>query len=238
MPASYLKDLKKLEKKLNYNFKNLELLLEALTHTSFSNEVPREHIPHNERLEFLGDAVLGLVVVEELFMAKEHLKESEMAKLKAFLVSKSVLAKLAKNIKLGSYLRLGKGEETSGGREKENILADAIEAVFGAIFLDSNYTEAKRVITALMRKRLDSTIKTKHAHDYKTELQELSQHIFGVLPEYRTVKEEGQEHSKKFTVEVFINGKKTGRGKGKSKKEAQMKAARGALKKLKALEKE
>jgi len=238
MPASYLKNLKKLEKKLNYNFKDTKLLLEALTHTSYSNEAPQEGIPHNERLEFLGDAVLGLVVVEELFSAKEHLKESEMAKLKAFLVSKSVLAKMARNIKLGSYLRLGKGEETSGGRKKENILADAMEAVFGAIFLDSNYTEAKNVITALMRKRLDSTIKTKHSHDYKTELQELSQHMFGLLPEYRTIKEEGEEHSKEFTVEVFINGKKMGRGKGKSKKEAQMKAARGALKKLKSLEKE
>ncbi len=233
MPASYLKSLKNLEKRLNYNFRDINLLVEALTHTSFSNEAPNEHIPHNERLEFLGDAVLGLAVVEELYRAKEGMKESEMAKLKAFLVSKSVLARVAKDIKLGRYLRLGKGEDASGGRQKENILADAMEAVFGAVFLDSNYEKAKDVISRLMRKRLDSTIRTGHAHDYKTELQELTQQLHGSLPEYRTIKEEGQEHNKEFTVAVYVNGKRLGRGKGKSKKEAQMKAARGALRKLK-----
>ncbi len=229
MPASYSRNLKKIETAINYTFKNQALLLEALTHSSYSNEHPEEAAPYNERLEFLGDAVLGLSVVEELFKAEQRLTESEMAKLKAFLVSKTVLSDLAREINLGASLRLGKGEEASGGRDKDNILADALEALFGAVFLDSDYTTVKKLIISLMGNILTETIRTRQSHDYKTDLQELTQQRYGCLPEYRIVKEEGKEHKKTFTIEVLINGEPLGTGKGRSKKEAQMNAARKAL---------
>ena len=233
MPASFSRSLKKFESTLNHHFKDPALLVEAVTHSSFSNEHPEEAPTDNERLEFLGDAVLGLSVVEELFKIEEPLSESEMAKLKSFLVSRTVLSEAARRLKLGSVLRLGKGEEASGGRDKENILADALEAVLGAVFIDSNYETAKRVIINILGERIRKTVKTRKSHDYKTELQELTQNIYSSLPEYRVVKEEGEEHNKTFTVEVVIVGECMGSGKGRSKKEAQIKAARQALKRLK-----
>lgn len=236
MPASFLKNLKRLEASINYSFREQSLLLEALTHSSYLNEHPDEMVSHNERLEFLGDAVLGLTVVEDLYKAGENLSESEMAKLKSFLVSRMVLSDTARQLRVGSFLRLGKGEEGSGGRDKDNILADAIEALFGAVFLDGGYAEAKRIIKNILGSEIRKTITTRKSHDYKTELQEMTQNIHGRLPEYRVISEEGEEHAKTFTVEVIVNGKLTGTGSGRSKKEAQMRAAREALKKLTGME--
>ncbi len=232
MPASLSKSLKRFESLLSYRFRDPSILVEALTHSSYSNEHPDEAPTYNERLEFLGDAVLGLTVVEALFKAEERLPESEMAKLKSFLVSRTVLSEAARRLGLGSVVRLGKGEEASGGRNKDNILADALEAVFGAVFLDGNYNSARKVILSTLGGEIDKAIQTGMSHDHKTELQELTQNLYGSLPEYRVVKEEGKEHNKVFTVEVLIEGRRMGRGRGRSKKEAQMKAAREALDRL------
>jgi len=233
MPVCCLESLKKIESAINYTFKDRSLLLTALTHSSYSNEHSNEATENNERLEFLGDAVLGLVVSEFLYKTSEHLSEAEMAKYKAYLVSKTVLAETARKINVGDSLRLGKGEELSGGRDKDNILADAMEAIIGAVLLDSGYAEAQAVIMKILGQHIVHTLKQKSLHDYKTELQEWTQNIFGSLPEYKLISEKGKEHNKVFTVDVIVDGVVAGRGKGKSKKEAQMMAAKEALKNIK-----
>lgn len=232
MLASSSKNLKTIESSIGYRFNNQTLLLEAVTHSSYSNEHPREAPDCNERLEFFGDAVLGLVIVEELFNSEERLSESEMAKLKSYLVSKTVLHASAKRLNLSSALFLGKGEESSGGRNKDNILADALEALMGAVFLDSDYATARKVILRILNESIRKTIETGKAHDYKTDLQEMTQEIFSSLPEYKLVMEEGEEHDKIFTVEVLVGGTLMGMGKGRSKKDAQMKAAKEAIARL------
>jgi ribonuclease-3 len=229
MPVSSSRNLKIIEDLIGYTFQNNSLLLEALTHSSYSNEHPDEDPPYNERLEFLGDAVLGLVVVEELYRGNSSMSESEMSKLKSFLVSKVVLADLSRRLELGEYILLGKGEESSGGRDKDNILADALEALLGAIFVDSNYISAREATLRLFGATIQETIEGGRSYDFKTELQEVTQNKYNALPEYRVVREEGEEHDKTFVVEVYINKKSMGMGMGKSKKEAQMSAAEKAL---------
>ncbi len=229
MPASYSKSLEKFEKELGYSFKDRALLLEALTHRSFHHENPDKAPSYNERLEFLGDSVLGLVVVEHLFKSAERYSESTMAKIKSYLVKESILSDVASMLSLGKYLRLGKGEEETGGREKKSLLCDAIEAVFGAIYLDGGYDTARETILRLFEDKINAAISSGEFYDFKTELQEESQMRFGTLPEYRVVSQEGEAHKKVFTVDVFIAGKKFGRGRGRSKKEAQTLAAKEAL---------
>jgi ribonuclease-3 len=228
--SPFQKNIEDIEGLLGYQFKVKQLLIDALTHKSYHHENPAEAIQHNERLEFLGDSVLGLVIAEELFL--NELTESDMSKMKSYLVNESVLFEIASTIHIGKYLRLGRGEEVTGGRQKRSIISDAVEAVFGAIFLDSNYETAKSVILKLFSDKVDSIISKKEGYDFKSELQEKSQSIFGILPEYRIVKQEGEEHKKVFTAEVYINGRLYGSGIGKSKKDAQMNAAKKALKKL------
>jgi len=227
-----LKDIADLEKRFSYVFKNRKLLTEALTHRSFYHENPDKSITHNERLEFLGDSVLGFVIVEYLFSSDKEFTESIMAKIKSYLVKESILSEIADSISLGKYLKLGKGEEATGGRAKKSILADTIEALLGAIYLDGGYKKVKAVVLKLFRKEIDTLMDSTRFYDFKTELQEKTQLLFGVLPEYRVVKQEGEEHEKVFTIEVFIEGKKFGKGSGKSKKEAQTLAAREALSQL------
>lgn len=229
MPVSFSKNTRELEDSLGYQFKNSELLIEALTHKSYHHEKPDESPKYNERLEFLGDSVLGLVIAEALFINETPLTEADMSKMKSYLVKESVLFDIASRLSLGKYLRLGKGEESTGGRQKKSILSDAVEALFGAIFLDSNYETVKAVILRLFSDKIDRIISKKEGYDFKSELQEKSQSMFGVLPEYRIVKQEGEEHKKVFTVEVYINGRFYGSGIGKSKKDAQMNAAKEAL---------
>lgn len=233
MPVYYSEKLENLEKDIGYLFNNRQLLIDALTHKSFYHENPDKASSHNERLEFLGDSVLGLVIVEYLFNYNAEFTESLMSKIKSYLVRGSLLADIASEISFGWYLRLGKGEEDTGGRRKRSILADTLEAVFGAVYLDGGYKAAREVILKLFKVRIISVISSGKYHDYKTELQEKSQTIFGVLPEYRVVCQEGDEHRKTFTVEVFVKGEKLGRGKGKNKKEAQTIAAKEAIEKLK-----
>jgi len=221
-----------LEAQLGYTFKNKALLTEALTHRSFYYENPDTSTMHNERLEFLGDSVLGFVVVEYLFLSDKNLKESAMAKIKSYLVKEAVLSEVANSLSLGTYLRLGRGEEATGGRTKKSLLSDAVEAILGAIYVEGGYQEAREVVLSLFREKMDTIMHSAVLSDYKTDLQEKTQLLFGVLPEYRVIKQEGEEHKKIFTIEVYINGKKFGRGTGRSKKEAQTFAAKEALSRL------
>lgn len=233
MPVSYLKDITKLEKGLGHSFNNRELINEALTHKSFQHENPDKVFAHNERLEFLGDSVLGLVVVEYLFSHKPALSEALMSKIKSYIVRGSFLSDVASELNIGRYLRLGRGEEDTGGRQKGNILADAMEAVIGAVYIDSGYVAAREVVLRLLKRKIIAVITSGQYCDYKTELQEKSQLVFGVLPEYRLIKQEGEEHHKTFTVTVFIAGENYGSGMGKSKKEAQTEAAKEAMERMK-----
>jgi ribonuclease-3 len=218
-----------LENILGYSFKNRQILFNALTHRSFFHENPGKTEDYNERLEFLGDSVLGFVIVEYLYLSDSSLAESIMAKAKSYLVKESVLSEVAASLSLGKYLRLGKGEESTGGRMKKSLLADAMEAVFGAVYLDGGYEKARRVILGLFQKKVDSVLISGEFHDFKTELQEKTQLLFNSIPEYRTVRQAGEEHRKLFTVDVYIEGQKLGTGFGKSKKEAETNAAQKAL---------
>ncbi|MEJ2314172.1 MAG: ribonuclease III [Nitrospirota bacterium] len=225
-------DPPELQKRIGYGFRNEDALIEALTHKSFHHEHPEEEAVHNERLEFMGDSVLGLVVAEYLFGSGAELNEAGMSRIKAHIVKGRVLAEVAREISLGNYLRLGKGEEESGGRKKVSILANALEALFGAVFADGGYERAKDVILELLRERVDAAIASGDFADFKSDLQELCQVRFGSLPEYRLVEQEGQDHLKVFTFEVFVEGRPVGRGRGASKKEAQTRAAEEALRRL------
>ncbi len=225
-------DIAELEKRLGYLFKKKGLLIEALTHRSFYHENPDKADTYNERLEFLGDSVLGFVIVEYLFSSKNKFTESVMAKTKSYLVKESILSEIASSISLGKYLRLGRGEEATGGRTKRSLLADAIEAVFGAVYVDGGYKKTKELVLRLFKEKIDAILSSGEFHDFKTELQEKTQILFGAIPEYRMVKQEGEEHKKIFTVEVYVAGERFGRGCGKSKKEAETLAAKEALGKL------
>ena len=221
-----------LEAELGYTFHDRALLREALTHSSFFHENPAKAKTYNERLEFLGDSVLGFVIVEYLFLQDSMLSESVMAKTKSYIVKESILSETARSISLGSYLRLGKGEEATGGRKKPSLLADAVEALLGAVYIDAGYKKTRDLILRLFREKIDRILSSGEFLDFKTDLQEKTQQLFGVIPEYRLVRQEGQEHRKVFTVDVHINGEKCGTGSGKNKKEAETCAAREALERL------
>jgi ribonuclease III len=225
-------DYSALENSIGYSFRDRQLLEKALTHRSFFHEHPDKAYAYNERLEFLGDSVLGFVIVEYLYLLDSKLPESVMAKTKSYIVKEAVLSDLASSLSLGKYLRLGKGEETTGGRTKKSLLADATEALFGAIYLDGGYKEAKRLILGLLSKNIDAMLSSGEFHDFKTELQEKTQMLFGTIPTYKIIKQEGAEHKKVFTIEVHIAGEQYGTGSGKSKKEAETCAAKEALRKL------
>lgn len=225
-------DIAALEKSIGHSFRDKVFLVEALTHRSYYHENPGKVKVHNERLEFLGDSVLGLVVVEYLYNAAGRLPESLMSKIKSYIVRSTIISEVAKEVSLGDFIMLGKGEEDTGGRHKRSILSDTMEAVIGAVCVDAGFDRARDLVIELFRTRMDDAVRSGEFHDYKTELQEESQLAFGLLPQYRLVKEEGAEHKKVFTVEVSIAGKPYGRGAGRSKKEAQTEAAEEALKKI------
>lgn len=229
MPENSITELENI---LDYQFNNKQILMNALTHRSFFHENPERAVDYNERLEFLGDSVLGFVIVEYLYLSDGSLTESIMAKAKSYLVKESVLSEIAASLSLGKYLRLGKGEEATGGRTKRSLLADAAEAVFGAVYLDGGYENARRLILGLFQDMIDMVLMSGEFHDFKTELQEKTQLLFNSIPEYRTVKQEGEEHKKIFTVDVYIEGRQFGTGFGKSKKEAETSAAQKALREL------
>ena len=218
-----------LEKALGIRFKAADLRDWALTHRSFAFE---HGLPvTNERLEFLGDAVLGLVVTDLVYRAFPDRSEGELAKLRVAMVNMTMLAEVARQLGLGDAVLLGKGEEQSGGRDKASILADALEAVLGAVYIDLGLKEAAALIERLFWPRVAAYVRGEGERDYKTILQELAAQDVGRLPEYRVV-ERGPDHEKEFTATVFLAGRELGRGVGRSKKEAEQRAARQAFDRL------
>ena len=215
-----------LEKRIGHRFKRQDLLDLALTHRSFANEkgVPE----HYERLEFLGDAVLGLVTAEWLYERHPEQPEGELSKLKAQLVSRTSLANWAEQLELGPELKIGVGEDRSGGRAKANLLADSLEALFGAIYLDAGLEAARGAILPMLQDGEEAKA-VLLSSDSKTHLQEVSQALGWSLPDYRLVDSTGPDHSKTFVVECWLEGQRAGCGEGPSKKVAEQKAAADAL---------
>ena len=218
----------KLEEKIGYAFHNRDLLRTALTHSSYANEKHPGAGVSYERLEFLGDSILGLVTAEFLYRHEPELPEGRMTRLRAELVCEASLHKTALALGLGGYMRLGRGEELTGGRERPSILADMVESIIAAIYLDAGMDEARRFVLGHVLK--DAEISDTHrSADYKTQLQELVQRKSNQHISYRLAEESGPDHNKRFTFEVLINDAVAGRGSGRTKKEAEQMAAQKAL---------
>ena len=214
-----------LEKRLGYHFQRPELISEALSHSSYANE-HRGSLGSNERLEFLGDSVLGFVSAEYLFQRHRNLPEGDLTRMRAALVCEQSLYEVAKELELGRYLKLGRGEESGGGRERQSILADAVEAVFAAVYLDGGIEPVRELIVRVLLSRAPAAEERK---DYKTTLQEVVQRRSGQVLTYHMVSQSGPDHNKTFLFEVRLNGRGVGQGSGRSKKEAEQAAARDAL---------
>ena len=227
-----LADLAVLQQILGVSFKDPSLLEQALVHSSYINENPGSALTSNERLEFLGDAVLGSVIAEKLYHDLPSFTEGEMTKLRATLVCRDTLAQAARAIGLGDYLYLGKGEEASGGQHKPVNLAGALEAVIAAIYLDQGAATAKDFILRLFNKELQKVVSQGAEVNYKSQLQELIQAREQQTPAYHVIEATGPDHDRRFTVEVKVGDTVLGRGSGRSKKEAETEAARSALERL------
>ena len=221
-----LRRLEELEEKIHYTFKNRMLITTALTHSSYKNE--QKNVSHdNERLEFLGDAVLSIIVADYIFKHKK-VAEGELTKIRASLVCETALAQFAGQISLGSFLLLGKGEEHNGGRERPSIVSDAFEAVIAAIYLDGGMEEASKFVLPFIVDLVE-TATGADLHDYKTQLQEIIQQNPEEKVVYRLISETGPDHDKEFVVHVLLNSNVIGKGSGKSKKGAEQSAAKEAL---------
>ena len=222
--------LTKLEQGLGYTFRNKALLENALTHSSYANENRERHLPDNERLEFLGDSILGFVVAEYLYRNFPDKPEGELTRIRADLVCERNLAEAAATIELGSYLLLGHGEEQGGGRKRDSIVSDAMESVIAASFMDGGFAAAKEIIDRLI---LSDIPKGRPRNfDYKTAFQELVQRKKDQQIHYELTGESGPDHDKHFEVEVLLNGRAVGRGVGSSKKRAEQAAAEAAIEAL------
>lgn len=222
--------LTELQRLIACTFHDAALLQQALTHKSYSNENKLSY--HNERLEFLGDAVLNLVVSEHLMKTCPDISEGDLSRLRAAVVSEPALASVARKLGLGEYILLGKGEEQTGGRDRGSLLSDCMEALIASVYLDGGQGPATALVMRLFGDMMEKTCASGGAPDYKTELQELCQERLRLLPQYRVLSETGPDHRKQFEVELTINGRTLGRGAGRSKKEAEQKAAKEALGKL------
>ncbi len=229
-------DFKPLLNEINITFNNEELLLNAFVHRSFLNENRGFKLPSNERLEFLGDACLELVVSEYLFKNYPHDPEGKLTSYRGALVNTQSLAQSAKSIHLGDYLLLSKGEEEGGGRDSNYLMANTFEALIGAIYMDQGYTNAQTFITKYVINKLDEIIRLELYRDPKSKLQELTQAEMSITPSYRVINESGPDHDKIFEVEVYLNDKIAGKGKGSSKQKAETAAAKNALEKFKPTE--
>jgi ribonuclease-3 len=212
---------------IGVQFTNVSLLERALTHSSFSNEHPEQ--PDNERLEFLGDSVLGAVVSDMLWRRYPDSHEGQLTRYKAILVQEQGLLPIAERLSLGSYLRLGKGEEQTGGREKASVLSDAVEAVVAAIYLDQGFEPVQQVIEDWYAERLQLISRDEEHTDHKTKLQEWAQSAMKLTPTYTIVSTEGPAHDREYTAEVYLDGTCLGQGQGRSKKVAEQAAAKIAL---------
>ncbi len=225
-------DLATLQQTLGVSFKEPSLLKQALVHSSYVNENPSLAPVSNERLEFLGDAVLGMVVAAKLYADFPHLSEGEMTKFRAVLVRRDTLTRMARVIRLGDHLYMGKGEQASGGRDKPANLAGALEAVIAAIFLDQGSAITQSFILRLLDTELQKVVSQHTGTDYKSQLQELIQAREQQTPTYHVIEATGPDHDKRFTVEVRLGDTILGRGSGKSKKAAEAEAARSTLEQL------
>jgi ribonuclease-3 len=226
-------DQNELQKILGVPFQQQELLTQALTHSSYANENPGVAPASNERLEFLGDAILGLIVAENLYRDFPGMSEGEMTRLRSILVKQETLARVAESIKLGNYLYLGKGEEASGGKDKPANLARALEALIAAVYLDHGPAVTEQLVLEILDAELLKTLYQGMIVDYKSQLQELLQAKTQQTPVYNLIETQGPDHSKKFTVEVRLGNDVLANGIGRSKKKAETEAARIALEKLK-----
>jgi ribonuclease-3 len=213
---------------LNITPQNVRYYEQALTHSSYAHEHSLGSSAHNERLEFLGDAVLELAISESLYLRFPEMAEGKLTRFRAGLVCEDSLFRIANFLELGMYLRLGKGEATSGGRERPSLLADTFEALLGALYLDLGFDAVRDVVGKLFTPFLDDLSKGYLRHDYKTLMQEYTQAIFSITPEYRIVSELGPDHSKVFVSQLVLQSKVLGEGSGRSKKEAEQEAARQA----------
>jgi len=221
------RQISEIQDKLSYFFGDPELLIQSLTHSSYANENMKSGMASNERLEFLGDSLLGMTVAVLIYENKPELTEGQMTKLRAELVCEKNLAALADELCLGAYIMLGRGEENGGGRSRPSILADAFEAVLAAVYLDGGFEATMRFVSDRFRRQLDDPIRSNS--DYKTLLQEMIQVRPGQTHVYDIINETGPDHDKTFTVEVKLNGNPFGTGKGKSKKSAEQAAAKAAI---------
>ncbi len=225
-------DLGALQRRLEINLGNPALLEQALVHSSYINENPGFTLGHNERLEFLGDAILDGIVAEKLYKELPYSSEGDMTRLRAALVRRDTLAGIARNIGLGDFLLMGKGEESSGGRGKAPNLAGALEAVIAAVYLDRGPDGTRELVLKLLGDAWAKVVCQGAGTDLKSKLQEVTQSRFQVTPVYRLVAETGPDHAREFTIEVTAGGRTLGQGTGKSKKLAETEAARTALERL------
>lgn len=226
--------LEKAQEVLKIKFNDLNLLRVALTHSSFAYEIGGAEF--NEKLEFLGDSVLGIIVTEFIFHRFPQMQEGNLAKLRANLVKAETLAEVAVEIGLGSMLLIGRGAEASGGRENESILADCLEALIGAVYLDQGYKVTKELTLKLLEKKIFAEAQKKELGDPKTLLQEMTMNRWSVLPDYQITDQKGPAHRPIFQAEVLIHGQVFGKGVGTSKKKAEQLAAKEALKEISKLE--
>jgi len=224
-----INNLEEFEKKINITFRNSDLLIQALTHRSYLNENPSFHLGHNERLEFLGDAVLELVITGHLYEKFPDKPEGDLTSFRAALVNADMLAEVAKDIEMNGYLLLSRGEKKDVGRARNYILANAFEALIGAIYLDQGYDVASKFITDHLMTRLNDVLEKRLWKDPKSLFQEEAQERVGITPSYKVMKEVGPDHQKRFSVGVFLGASLIAEGVGASKQEAEVEAAQNAL---------
>jgi len=223
-----IEQLDSLQDRIKFKFSDIKLLNKALTHKSYANE-NSNILKHNERLEFLGDSVLDILVSDYLVHKYSEFAEGKLSKIRAAVVNETCLAKLAKSIKLGNYLLLGRGEDLSGGREKASILADTFEALAGAVFCDGRLDAASDIFLPLLKEEITKTAESWSFRDFKSDLQEYTQNKLVCIPSYKVVREIGPDHAKEFEVVVLIKNEVEGKGLGRSKKEAEQAAAKMAM---------
>ncbi|TAK32124.1 MAG: ribonuclease III [Chloroflexota bacterium] len=225
-------DLSSLQSALGIEFDDIRILQQSLVHRSYINENPDYPLASNERLEFLGDAVLGFLVAEYLYRSFPELSEGQLTQLRSSVVRMESLARIARGLNLGEYLYLGKGEESSGGRQRQLILADSLEAVIGAVFLDAGLSVTGELVLRLVQQEIDNAIAQKISKDFKSRLQEVAQRRWQLTPVYRTIAALGPDHAKQFVVEAIVGENALGKGTGRNKQAAEQEAARLALQSL------
>ncbi|MEE8484757.1 MAG: ribonuclease III [Nitrospinota bacterium] len=224
------KVLREFEKKIGYRFNNLDILNTALTHPSFLNENQIKDQSHYERMEFLGDAVLGLIVCGHIYKEFPHYNEGNLSDIKSHVVSEKMLASIAKRMELGKYILFGPGEARTGGRRKNSIMANAFESALGAVYLDGGYEKARNYLLRLSKEDIVIHPPDREPFNYKGILQKKCQLFLGADPNYRLMGEKGPSHSRTFHIEVWAKNRRLGAGKGRSKKEAEQKAALDSIK--------